>query len=126
MQNILFQWFYWHFKEVPEEIIGVWKNFLKFNLEYFSIPLLIKTFFYPWHRYEMFYGRSFEIGRYFETLFSNLIFRILGALMRSVLIFVGLLAQIFIFFVGVIIFISWLLLPLFLILGLYYGFKILL
>lgn len=125
MQNILFQWFFWHYFEMPEEIVRIWKNFLRFNLEYFSIKLLIKTLFYPWRRYEVSYGRGFDIKRFFESFFSNLIFRILGAIVRTILIFIGLLLQIFIIFIGVIIFILWLFLPLFLILGLYYGFKIL-
>lgn len=125
MQNILFQWFSWHFSEMPKEIVRIWKTFLRFNLEYFSIKLLIKTLFYPWRRYEVSYGRGFDIKRFFESFFSNLIFRILGAIVRTILIFIGLLLQIFIIFIGVIIFILWLFLPLFLILGLYYGFKIL-
>ena len=126
MQNILFQWFYWHYLEMPKELLRAWKNFLKFNFEYFSIRLLIKTLFFPWRRYQMSYGRGFDIGRFFESFFSNLIFRTLGAIVRSVLIFIGLLAQFFIIFIGVIIIALWLFLPLFLILGLYYGFKILL
>jgi hypothetical protein len=125
MQSILFQWFVWHFREMPGEILEAWKNFFKFNLEYFSILLLIKTLFSPWRKYEIFYGRAFDVRRYFEVFFSNLIFRILGAIIRSVLILIGLLVQIFIIFVGVIILISWLFLPVFLILGFYYGFKIL-
>jgi hypothetical protein len=126
MQSILSQWFFWHYREIPEEILKAWKNFLKFNLEYFSILLLIKTFFLPWRRYKISYGRSFDVGKYFEVFLSNLIFRILGAIIRSVLIFIGLLTQIFIIFVGAVILISWLFLPIFLILGFYYGFKILL
>jgi len=125
MQNILFQWFFWHFFEMPEEIIRIWKNFLKFNLEYFSIKLLIKTLFFPWRKYQVSYGRGFDIGRFFESFLSNLIFRILGAIIRSGLILIGLLVQIFIIFIGIIILILWLFLPIFLILGLFYGFKIL-
>jgi len=124
-QNILFQYLSWHFIEAPKKIIEIWQNFLKFNLEYFSIKLLFKTFFYPWRKYEISYGRGFDIGKIFESFFSNLIFRILGAIIRSFFIFLGLLIQIFIIIIGIIIIISWLFLPLFLILGFYYGFKIL-
>jgi hypothetical protein len=125
MFNILLEWFVWHYKEMPKEIFRAWKNFFKFNLEYFSILLLLKTFFSPWRKYEILYGRGFNIGKYLEAFFSNIIFRILGAVIRSILIIIGLLVQIFIIFFGMIIFISWLLLPVFLILGFYYGFKIL-
>ena len=37
----------WQFFDVPKNILKAWKNFLNFGLYYFSIPLLIKTFFLP-------------------------------------------------------------------------------
>ena len=125
-RNILLQWFSWQFWEAPREILKAWKNFLLFNLNYFSIVLLLKTFFSPWRRYKWTnQERGFDIGRFFESFFSNLIFRILGAVVRSVLIFFGLLVQIFIIFAGAIIFVGWLILPLFLIFSIYHGFRIL-
>ncbi len=73
----------------------------------------------------MSYGRGFDVGRYFEALLSNLIFRILGAIIRIFLIIIGLFVEIFIIFGGIIIFFGWLVLPIFLILGLIFGFKVL-
>jgi len=125
-QNIFLQWLSWQFFDVPKNILIAWANFLKFNLNYFSIPLLLKTLFSPWRRYALSYGKGFDIGRYFETLFSNLLFRILGAVMRSFLIIIGLLVEIFIIFAGFMIFLGWLILPILLIFGLYHGFRILL
>jgi len=74
----------------------------------------------------MSYGKGFDIGRYFAALFSNLIFRLLGAIMRIILIIIGLLVEIFIIFAGVILFFGWLILPALLIAGLIFGFKIIL
>ncbi len=124
-QNIFFQWIFWQFFEVPKNILRAWRNFLKFNLNYFSIPLLLKTFFSPWRRYKVSYGKGFDFGKYFEALFSNLIFRILGAILRSFLIFIGLLAEIFIILGGVIVFSGWLISPILLTWGLIFGFKFL-
>ncbi len=124
-QNIFFQWIFWQFFEVPKNILKAWRNFLKFNLNYFSIPLLLKTFFSPWRRYKVSYGKGFDFGKYFEALFSNLIFRILGAILRSFLIFIGLLAEIFIILGGVIVFSGWLISPILLTWGLIFGFKFL-
>ena len=123
-QNIFWQWVFWQFFEIPGSILKAWRNFLLFNLNYFSIPLLLKTFFSPWRRYRWSYGKGFDIKRYLEALFSNLISRILGAILRSFLIFIGLLAEIFIIFGGTIIFLGWLVLPALLILGLIFGFKV--
>jgi hypothetical protein len=126
MQNIFFQYLSWQFFDVPGNILKAWKNFLKFNLNYFSVPLLLKSFFSPWRRYKVSYGRGFDIGKYLETLISNLIFRFLGLMMRSFLIIFGLLVEIFIIFVGILIFFGWLILPAILIAGLIFGFKIIL
>ena len=126
MQNIFLQWVFWHFLEVPGNILKAWGNFLRFNLNYFSIPLLFKTLFSSWRRYRVSYGKGSDIGRYFEAAFSNLLFRILGAVMRSSLIIIGLLVEIFIIFAGFMVFLGWLILPILLIFGLYYGFRILL
>jgi len=123
-QNIFWQWVFWQFLEVPGNILKAWGNFLKFNLNYFSIPLLLKTFFSPWRRYRMAYGKGFDIGRYFSVFFSNLIFRLLGATLRIFLIFIGLLIEIFIIFAGLIVLFGWLVLPALLIVGLIFGFKI--
>ena len=124
-QNIFLQYLIWQFFDMPRNILRAWRNFLKFNLNYFSVPLLIRSFFSPWRRYSVPYGRGFDIGKYFETLISNLIFRFLGAAMRSFLIIGGLIFEVLIIFAGIIIFLSWLVLPAILILGLWYGFRIL-
>ena len=124
-QNIIIQWFFWQFSEAPAGILRAWKNIILFNLSYFSIILLLKTLFSPWRRYSYSYGQGFDLGRYFEVFTFNLISRILGAIIRICLIILGLLTEIFIIFIGIIILISWLLLPVFLIIGLIFGIWIL-
>jgi len=124
-QNIFSQWASWQFFDVPKEIVRGWKNFLKFNLNYFSIPLLLKTLFSPWRRYRVSYGKGFDIGRYFSAFFSNLIFRMLGAILRSFLIFIGLLVEVFIIFMGLVVFFGWLVLPVLLVWGLIFGIQVL-
>jgi len=123
MNNIFSQWLCWQFFEVPKEILKIWRNFLLFNLNYFSIPLLVKTFFSHWRKYKWFYGRGFDIGKYFEVFVSNLISRIFGAITRGFLIFAGLIIEILIFFAGLVVFLCWLFLPFFLIAGLIIGLK---
>jgi len=125
-ENITVIWTFWYFIEVPKNIISGWRNFLWFGMNYFSIPLLLKTLFSHWRRYAWSYGRGFDIVRYFNVFFSNLMSRILGALMRIILIFIGIIFEIFIFFLGLIILVGWFLLPLFLIFGTLIGFAILL
>ncbi len=120
-QNIIVQWVSWQFFDVPKEILKAWKNFLKFNLNYFSVPLLLKTLFSPWRRIKAYHGKGFDIGRYLGAFFSNLIFRILGAIVRSFVIVIGLLVEVFIIFAGITIFFGWLILPVLLITGFIFG-----
>jgi len=116
-KNIISLWVQWYFYEVPREILSGWKNFLSFGLNFFSIPLLLKTLFSHWKRYHWARSRGFDIGEYFSVLFSNLMSRFIGAMARSFLILVGLIFEFFIFLSGSIIFLGWFILPIILILG---------
>lgn len=105
----------WYFLRTPKNILKAWENFLRFNLEYFSISLLLKTFFSHWRRYQWNYPRSFDLTKYVEIFFSNLISRVLGVIMRTILIIIGLLAEILIFLIGGLILIIWTIFPVLLI-----------
>lgn len=123
-QNIIFSWLKWHFFEAPKSILQIWRNFLKFNFDFFSVGVLIRTLFSPWKKNQWSYGRGFDIGRYFSVLFSNLISRILGAVVRLFLIIFGLLIEIFIFLGGAFVFLFWIIMPVLLIFGFWLGLKI--
>lgn len=105
------QFLLWYFWEAPRNILKAWMNFLKFNIEYFSIPLLLKTFFAPWRRYAWAYPRAFDLMKYLEIAFSNLITRVLGMMMRTALIIVGILVELFIFLAGIVVLVGWVVLP---------------
>jgi len=120
--STLFQYLIWHYFDVPRELLRVWRNFLKFNLNYFSIPLLIKTLFSHWRRYSWSYGQGFDIWRYIEVFFSNMISRLFGAASRFFLIIVGIFFEILLIVLGGLSFFVWLFLPVYLILSLIFGF----
>jgi len=123
--NIFSQWISWHFIEVPKKILKGWKNFLKFNLNYFSLPDLIKSYFTHWRRYRWKYPKGLKIGKIFEVFVSNLFSRLIGMTARSILILIGILTEVFLLILGTIVFLSWLTLPLILILGVFLGLKLL-
>jgi len=124
-QNIVLQFIKWYYFDQLKAILKAWKNFLRFNLNYFSISLLLKTLFSHWRRYQWSYGRGFDIKRYAEVFFSNLISRVIGAIIRFFLILIGVVAEIIIVLAGIIVFLGWLLLPVLLLAGLWFGFKLL-
>lgn len=122
--NILLQCLVWQFWDVPKAILRGWKNFLLFNLNYFSLPILLKTFFSHWRRYYSPYGKTFEIWKNIESFVFNVMSRIIGAILRTVLIVFGALIEILIILIGLIVLIGWLILPVLLLIGLWFGFKL--
>ena len=110
-RSIFLNFISWYYFERTKIIIQIWKNFLKFNLAYFSTGFLLKTFFSPWRKYQWSYGRGVDIGRYFEVFFSNLISRILGSIVRFFLIIIGMVFELIIFLLGIAVILFWIFLP---------------
>ena len=124
-RNVFIKYLVWHFSDTPQGISRAWQNCLKFNLNYWSVPLLLKTWFSPWRRYKYSYGRGFSFTKYFEVFTFNLTSRIIGAIMRSVLIIMGLLTEVLVCLSGATVFLAWLILPFLVLFGFIYGCKIL-
>ena len=118
--NSLFSlWISWHFFDMPKNLLNAWNNYFSFTLNYFSITLLLKTLLSPWHKDVGRYPRGFDVKIYFEIFVSNLFSRIIGAIIRIILIFVGISALTLVFFLGLFIFLAWLISPILLIFGLF-------
>ena len=56
--------------------------FLKFGVELFSIPIVIKTMFAPWRRLVFEYPTEFNPVKLLDAMAGNLISRILGFILR--------------------------------------------
>jgi len=119
--SIFLQALVWQFFDASKAIWRAWRNFLLFNLNYFSLPLLFRTLFSHWHKYRYSYGRFFELWKNIEVLIFNLMSRLIGAMMRIAYIVIGFVVEIIIILGGAIILIGWLLLPVLLGLGLIFG-----
>jgi len=122
--SIFFQGLVWQFFDVPKAILKSWQTFLLFNLNYFSVPILFKTYFSHWRRYRYPYGKAFEPWKNIETFVFNIMSRVIGAILRTVFIIVGLATEFLIILIGIIIFLGWLVLPFFLIFGLIFGVRL--
>lgn len=107
----LLSYFIWHFAKAPNGILRIIRNYLIFCEHFFSIKLLLKSLFAPWKRITFEEGVGFSLSKYFEVIVSNLVSRFLGAIVRSVLIVIGVLAQIIVLIFGLTILIVFLFLP---------------
>lgn len=126
MINILPKFFAWYYIDMTSGLLKAWKNFLIFNMEYFSIPTLLKTLLSHWHRYYSPYSKMFDLWKNLESLVFNLMSRIIGAMLRIVLIVIGVVIEAFILIIGIIVLCIWVVIPGFLIVGILIGFKLLL
>jgi len=114
-QNIIWQYLEWHFYNQPKAILKAWKNFLLFNLNFFSVTLLLKTLISPLHQYRWSYPRGLDIPKYLEVLFSNIISSVLGLILRTFFILAGIFFEILILIIGLLIFFGWFIFPAFLV-----------
>lgn len=101
----------WHYNKAVRSLFSIWKNFLYFIFDFFSISSLFKNFFDPWKRMNDAYPKPFNLKIYFYTFVANLITRIIGVLMRSCLIIISLIScLLFVVFLPIAL-VAWLLLP---------------
>ncbi len=117
-KNIFSFWLSWHYAGALQGIYFKWKEILRFNLDYFSIPFLVKTIFAPWRRYKFSFGKGFNIGKVAEVVVFNTFSRLVGAVVRTMVIITGLITHFLILFFGIFITLCWLLLPLIILFGL--------
>lgn len=101
----------WHFIEAPNFLLKVWRNFFVFIFNFFSIGLLLKTFFAPWRRVKV--EAKAGLKEYFEALTFNLVSCGIGASVRFFLILGGVVFLILNFCFGMVIILIWFFLPFF-------------
>ena len=115
-KNIVSEWLSWHFYQMPELLLQIWKSYLTFCADFFSVPLLLSTLLAPWRHESWHRHRGFNIGEFFGSLVYNLFSRIMGAVLRLVLIIIGIGCQALVFVFGLVIIVIWYAFPLIVIL----------
>ena len=101
----------WHYGKAILSIWQSWKNFLYFILEFFSLSLLFKNFFDPWKKMTDSYPKSFSLKAYFFAFLTNQISRLIGIVMRTLLIIIGLICYITLTLLFPLALAVWLILP---------------
>jgi hypothetical protein len=109
------QYVRWHYTYAVADLVGIMLNFVWFLYEFFSIPILLKTLFVPFHRLSESKHTGFDPAAWLQALTINTLMRIVGALMRLLLIAIGIVLIMLVAVVGLGFLIVWLLAPLFVI-----------
>lgn len=82
-------YFVWHYTRAYRELIHIEKNILWFLFHFFSLPELTRTLFSPWKRLGENYGSIFDTEEFFAALVTNSLMRIVGIVMRAIIIGAG-------------------------------------
>lgn len=82
-------YFVWHYTRAYRELIHIEKNIFWFLFHFFSLPELTRTLFSPWKRLGENYGSIFDTEEFFAALVTNSLMRIVGIVMRAIIIGAG-------------------------------------
>ena len=97
---LLGEYIAWHYSIGVAEFVRVWAGMHRFFYNYFSLPLLLRSLFAPFHRMQERRVRGFDPENLFEVFVVNSLMRIVGAVVRMVVIVIGIFAQGLVFVVG--------------------------
>jgi hypothetical protein len=113
ISRVLILYIVWHYTRALYDLFAIWSDGLRFILHFFSISLLLRTFFSPWRRlHEENRGGLLNISDFIAAKTVNLIMRCVGMVMRLLVISAGLIAFAVFFGMGIFMFFCWLFLPL--------------
>jgi hypothetical protein len=101
-------YFAWHYSRGIKSLLEIWVNYLWFVWNFFSVRLLIKTLFKPYRKINE-YTKLIDIEN--ESKIVTFIMSLVGFVLRSVVIVVGISAALLILIFGLSLFILWFLLP---------------
>lgn len=95
------------------DIMMFWENLLWFGYHFFSIELLSKTFFRPIYRMQDTYGaKGLDLEYIAQTLVTNTISRLVGMVLRLIIIIAGGAFELIIFLLGPLLLLLWAVIPL--------------
>ncbi|MCK9578140.1 hypothetical protein M0R01_01430 [bacterium] len=110
--SIILAYFYWHYIERPKDLFNIMSNYVNFWVFFFSIERVIKSLFSPWKKIEYKVPKNvFDILVWADVIFSNIFSRVMGFIIRTVLILVFVLIEFLTLTLGVLVILFWILLP---------------
>lgn len=97
---VFFEYISWQYSQGIQEYAEVWKNLHWFLWRFFSTRLLLVTLFQPFRRTSESYSRGFDPSRFAQTVLVNIVTRLVGVVVRSVIISIAFLAHAALFIIG--------------------------
>lgn len=104
----------WHYTKALSNLVDLFKNFMIFIWNMFSIKILLKTLFVPFQKLSVKSTKKFDAQEFFSALVTNLLMRFIGFIVRAFFILLGIMSLgLFSIFFSLF-FVIWMILPLFL------------
>lgn len=109
--SILPYYISWHYTHGISGFLQLWKNFLWFNYNFFSIPLLLRTLFAPFQRLKEQYQGGLHVEDFMSVVITNILMRCIGFIIRFSMILMGGVSYLVLLIGGVLCFLLWIILP---------------
>jgi hypothetical protein len=122
---VIHHYLLWHYGQAFGQIRHLAKNFWWFTIHFFSLPQLFRSLLSPWRRITTERGSRFNLEDLAGYLIVNLISRIIGTVLRSVIILLGLLVLVALLLGTLTLYLAWILAPFLIIANLYLAIKLL-
>lgn len=114
----IFGW--WYTRGIRDFFIYLKAILIKIT-DIFSVKILLRTFLSPWKRDITPMQEGQPLGELLKVMVFNLISRLIGAFIKTVILFIYLIALVIFFAVAIFLVFLWIFLPLITILGIIFG-----
>lgn len=123
---VISHYFLWHYSAALVRFTAIYKDIIFFVADFFSLPILLKSFFAPWRRLaEPYPEDKLDFSEMMSVFIVNSLVRLVGVVMRSIMILVGLIALVLTVVLYPVLVLLWLALPLVIVVLLAVGLKLL-
>lgn len=107
----------WHYSTAFVDMVRIDGNIFWFLWHFFSVADTFRTFFSPWERMSEKYKKGLNVEDMASTFVVNTLMRLVGMIMRTILLFFALICFIVAFIVIALGFLIWIFIP-FILIGL--------
>jgi hypothetical protein len=112
MLELAGRYFVWHYTTALADLFHIVRNFLWSATQIFPISFLLRTFAMPFKRIQEEKGSMLDFENFIQSLVANTLMRLVGMLLRTMLIFCGLVLSVVVFCLGFLFTIAWICAPL--------------
>lgn len=110
--SVLHHYVSWHYTRAWIEMFLVWRNLTTFVIQFFSLPQLMRSWLSPWKRMVEGRGEKWNLEDLAAYIVIGIISRIVGGILRTVVIAIGLFCLAVAIGGGILMFAFWAVAPL--------------